>query len=430
MGMIALRCAQPASFTSAGINPRSSGLRPIGCLLILLIMSVSLHGQIDPEKRRLIQAAGEFPLQGHGPLAAYLYYYHNEPQFLGTNVALRLVVAPVYLDGELGFRRALGEYTDLGIGLAGGGFAYSYSEIRGGDYKQSESFTGHGGEVSLSVYHLFNPAARAPLHGIVRTSFRSAFYERDSKTAPDFKIPTEQTQFVLRTGLRLGGREPSLSPELAGELSAWYEGRFRFQPEKYGFNQDREINPDAHLFWGRALLAYTFPDWKGHVEASVTAGTSINADRLSAPRLGGNLPLVAEFPLSLPGYYSQELSARHYALLSGRFNLPLDSSNRVALAFFGSAGWVDYIEGLDQPGHFQSGIGVGLVYQSASKALQIGAGYGYGFQARRARGEGAQTIAFVAQYDFEAVPRGGEPFWRPFLSPDTWRSVFRVFGGR
>ena len=417
----------PARFNSTRITP-VRWTRRLGCLLALVAMTLAAHGQIDPEKRRLIEAAGEFPLHGRGPLAAYFYYYHNEPEFLGTNMALRLVIAPVYLVSELGFRHALGEYTDLGIGLAGGGFANSYSEIRGGDYERAESFIGHGGEISTSVYHLFNPADRAPLNGILRASIRTAFYDRDSKTAPNFEIPTDQTQFVIRTGLRLGGREPSLSPELAAELSVWYEGKIRFQPEKYGFNHDREINPDAHLFWARALLAYTFPDWRTHVEASVTAGTSIDADRLSAPRLGGNLPLVAEFPLSLPGYYAQELSARHYALFSGRFTLPLAAGNRLAFAFFGSAGWVDYIEGLDQPGHFQSGLGGGLVYRSASNALQLGAGYGYGFQALRDRGRGAQTIAFVAQYDFEAARRVGEPFWRPLLSPDTWRSVFRIFG--
>ena len=61
---------------------------------------------------------------------------------------LRLAVAPVYLDSELGFVNGLGPNTDLGIGVAGGGFADSYNEIRGGTYYPSESFEGNGVEIS------------------------------------------------------------------------------------------------------------------------------------------------------------------------------------------------------------------------------------------------------------------------------------------
>jgi hypothetical protein len=63
------------------------------------------------------------PFEGHAPLAAYAFYYHNQPDFFATNLTLRLAVAPVYLDSELGFASALGPNTDLGIGLAGGGLA-------------------------------------------------------------------------------------------------------------------------------------------------------------------------------------------------------------------------------------------------------------------------------------------------------------------
>ena len=88
--------------------------------------------QIDPVRRDLIQLGYNQAFEGHAPLAAYAFYYHNQPDFLRTNLTLRLAVAPVYLDSELGFIRALGPDTDLGIGLAGGGFADSYNEIRGG----------------------------------------------------------------------------------------------------------------------------------------------------------------------------------------------------------------------------------------------------------------------------------------------------------
>ena len=61
-------------------------------------------------------------LEGHPPIAGYAFFYLNQPDFLQTNLTLRLAVAPVYLDSELGISGALGEHTDLGIGLAGGGY--------------------------------------------------------------------------------------------------------------------------------------------------------------------------------------------------------------------------------------------------------------------------------------------------------------------
>ena len=58
------------------------------------------------------------------------------------------------------------------------------------------------------------------------------------------------------------------------------------------------------------MLAYTLPELKHSFYVSVTAGTSVHADRFSAYRLGSLLPLVAEFPSPLPGYYYQEISAQ------------------------------------------------------------------------------------------------------------------------
>ena len=98
-------------------------------LLAGCIGPFAAYSQIDPVNRELIQLGYNAALEGHPPLAAYAFYYRNQPDFLGTNMALRLAVAPTYLDSELGIRRVLSEHTDLGIGLAGGGFADTYDEI-------------------------------------------------------------------------------------------------------------------------------------------------------------------------------------------------------------------------------------------------------------------------------------------------------------
>ncbi len=359
------------------------------------------QAQIDPVQRELIQLGYNQPLEGRGPLAAYAFYYLNQPQYLRhSNLTLRLAVAPVYLDSELGFRGALGAHTDLGVGLAGGGFADSYSEVRGGSYERGESFLGHGGMVSSSLYHRFNPDARMPLHAVLRGGVHYSTYNGDSQTADTFLVPESQFDFRVRAGLRLGGVEPVMMPELAAELSVWYDGAFRANANRYGFAGDRAVNNASHLFWARALLNYTTREWKHNFGVSLTTGTGLDVDRFSAYRLGVTLPLVAEFPLSLPGYFHQELSAQSFALLNGNYNLPLDSRQRWLVNFTGSTAWVDYLHGLEQPGRWNSGVGGGLLFRSPSESWLVGVGYGYGFNAIRKGERGAQSLLFLLQFDW------------------------------
>src|SRR5204863_4564535 len=124
-----------------------------GCLSPLAVF-----GQIDPVQRQLLQIGYNGALEGLPPQSIYAFYYYNKPSFLQqTNLTLRVALAPTYMDSELGISRALGQYTDLGIGVAGGGFADNYREIRQGRYLREESFLGYVAELSLSLYHLFNP---------------------------------------------------------------------------------------------------------------------------------------------------------------------------------------------------------------------------------------------------------------------------------
>ncbi len=359
-------------------------------------------GQIDPEKRKSIQLGYNQPLEGRSPLAAYAFYYLNEPNWPGTNVTLRLAVAPVYMDSELGFSHALGDNTDLGLGLAGGGFANSYFEFRDGKYLPGESFTGHGGDVSASVYHLFNPGDRIPLNGVFRINPHYMVYQRDDQTKAGFVIPQDHASFNIRSGLRWGGREPVMVPELAMELSGWYEGQVRTDSQNYGFNGDRHVEEMSHLFWARALLIYTFPESKQRFDVSLTAGTSIHPDHFSAYRLGGNLPLSAEFPLLLPGYYYQELSARSFAAFSGQYTLPLDAAKRWSLTAIGTVANLRFLEAIESQDHNHAGVGMGLGYRSASGVWQMQASYGYGIEALRTHGHGGQEIGILCQIDLEA----------------------------
>ena len=252
-------------------------------MVLALSMLTEGRAQIDPIRRQLIQIGYNQPLEGKGPLAAYGFFYDNIPGFLQrSNLTLRLAVAPVYLDSELGIHGVLTPDTDLGLGVAGGGYAGSFSEVKDGNLMRHESFLGHGGKLSLNLYHLFNPQQRIPLYLVVRNEFLFTAFAKDDETGVFFDLPANQPGYNVRAGLRWGGAEPLMLPPVAMELSGWYEGQFRGQPGRYGYFNDRELKAQSHLFWGRALLAYTTPERGNNFSLSVTVGTSINADRFSA----------------------------------------------------------------------------------------------------------------------------------------------------
>jgi len=387
------------------------------CFWLVWLLSVTASAQIDPVKRDLIQIGYNQPLEGRAPVAGYAFYYHNQPDFLRTNLTLRLALAPVYLDSELGFVHGLGSQTDFAIGAAGGGFADSYNEIRGGSWRPAESFEGHGGEISASVYHLFNPGRLIPLSLVVRGAAHYSVFERNEDTAPNLQLPGDDTTLSLRTGLRWGGIEPTLFPELAMEISGWYEGLFRSNPSRFGINGDREIEPSSHLFWSAAALSYTLPESKQNFFVRLVAGASVNADRLSAFRLGGFLPLAAEYPLSLPGYFYQEFSARQFALLNVSYLLPIAPNERWNLAFNAATAAIDYLPGTGQAGNSISGVGAGILYRAPSDKFRCIVSYGYGFNAIRDGARGANSISFLLQVDLGKSHGSG--FQSP--QPDRWR---------
>ena len=405
-----------------------ASFRRLAIFLLLLALAPAARAQIDPEPRRLLQLGYNKNIEGRGPTAGYAFFYYNQPGFMQTNLTLRVAIAPVYLDSELGISHVLGPHTDMGLGLAGGGFAEGFSEVRGGRYLASESFTGHGGGVSASIYHLFNPGQRIPLNAVLRGGVNYTAYSRDSETASNFGLPEDRTSFRVRAGLRFGGIEPVLTPDLAMELSTWYEGQFRNNSGAYGFGGDREVNADSHLFWSRALLAYTLPS-EQRFFVSITAGTSAKPDRFSAYRLGSALPLASEFPLSIPGYYFQEITASRFALFSGYYLIPIGPKKDWNITMFAATAAVDYLAGMEQPGGWHSGVGASLGYRPHNKIWQVSLGYAYGIDAIRKNDRGAQSIGLLLQYDLESQ-RKQQPAADPShsIGPNRWQFLRNIFG--
>ena len=394
---------------------------------LFLLLPAFGWAQIDPVKRDLIQLGYNQAFEGHAPFAGYAYYYHNQPNFLRTNLTLRLAVAPVYVDSEFGFVQGLGPNTDFGLGVAGGGFADSYNEIHGGAYYPGQSYDGHGAEISSSVYHLFNPADLIPLNLVLRATAHYSTFDRAETTAAGFALPGERGDFSVRTGLRWGGIEPTLFPALAMELSLWYEGHLRTGYGSYGLSGGPyQTEEQSHLFWTEAALSYTLPQSQQNFYLRLIAGSSVDADRFSAYRLGGYLPLVSEFPLSLPGYYFQEISARQFVLFNASYLLPLDRSQRWNLAANAATAVVDYLPGTGQPGNSLTGVGGGILYRAPSDRLKIVFDYAYGVDAVRSHGRGANSIGILLQWDLEKTTH--DEGFNP-AHPNRWRGWQWFFGG-
>ena len=399
-------------------------LRTLTLLWLAVLAPASGWAQIDPFKRDLVQFGYNQALEGRSPVAAYAFYYHNQPEFVRSNLTWRLALAPVYLDTELGVKNVIGPHTDFGIGFAGGGFADSYNEVRSGKYLTHESFEGHGAEVSASIYHLFNPQDLIPLNLVLRTSAHYSTYERSDSTDPTFALPDNDINFALRTGLRYGGIEPVLFPALAMELSVWHQATFRENPDTYGYNGDRGTTIKSQLFWGAAALSYTLPESQQNIFAQIVIGSSVDSDRLNCFRLGGFLPLSAEYPLSLPGYYFQEFSARQFALINASYLLPLTKSKQWSLVFNGASAAIEYIRGTAQNEHSISGIGGGILYRAPGDKFKCALAYAYGFNAIRDGGRGANSISLLLQWDLEKTY--GASF--SAVQPGNWRGWSHLFG--
>jgi len=374
----------------------------LACALCACILATSSTGyaQLDPEPRNLLQLGINQSLHNDGPTAAYAFYYWNMPDVPTTNTTLRLAIAPVYADAELGFKGLLGENTDLGVGVFGGGFYNSYYEVRQGHYYKDESFDGNGGGAALSLYHNFNPGAEIPLNGIMRASLNYQAFSDTSDTANNFALPKNQPFYALHTGLRWGGKEPLLTPRLAAELSAWYDLQYRPDHGTYGFGGDRELNSLSHRFLASALLIYTVPRSEHYIALGLMGGAVINADRFSAYRLGGALPFTSEYPLFVPGYYYEELSTQDFGLLYALYGIPLGPSKSWSIFAGGATSVAKYVDGLEQSGNWNSGVTGGLRYTTKNRRLTSVAAFGYGIDAIRSNGRGGYSACFMLQYNF------------------------------
>ena len=366
-------------------------------------LAVPSRAQIDTERRVLLEGGYEQGFLQPGPKAPYAYAYMNIPEVAGSSSALRMAVAPVYVDAELGLIDVLGKWSDAGIGFSGGGYALGQTEVRRGDEKRGESFTGHGGGPSLSLYPHLGHVGPVPISGIARAGASWSDYRRDYATAPEFVLPPNEWTGTLRFGIRAGGQPPGLDKAPSGEISFWYEARDREHGGAYGYNGDRVAERATHLYWTRMLFTYAFPDNRRlGLGANLGSGTSV--DRFSAYRVGGMLLNNSEFPMALPGYFSQEIAAEKVAHLWLRVGKPLTSERRVVFNVFAAGATIKPVPTTDAGGAQHFGVGIGMEFAPRKAALRGELKYGYSPTALRSGGRGGQGVALTLELNLGETP--------------------------
>lgn len=376
-----------------------------------VLLAGAARAQIDPSRRLLLEAGYEDGLGNPGPSAPYAFLYLNRPGIAGRGSALRLAVAPVYADAELGIPGILGSRTDLGLGLSGGGFAFGHAEVRRGDEKPGEAFIGHGGGPSLSLYPRIAQLGPVPVNGVFRLSLNYLDYQRTSRTDASFQTPPDQWALAARAGVRVGGIEPGMDKGRALEASLWAETRVRDKPAAYGYNDDRTVARSVKLLWTRLQVSLPGP-LDTRVSGGLNAGTGGSIGRLSAYRLGGMATQTSEFPLVIPGYFTQEISARRFLHAWAHTAVPFRGSDRFFVDLSAAGASVAPVPGTDPGALRHVGFAAGVAFAPKDRGLNALLAYGYSPTAYRGGGRGGHSLALSVEIDFlaPAEPRARGPF--------------------
>jgi len=372
-------------------------------LAAALFLNAPAAAQIDDTKRTLLEAGYESGLGNPGPAAPYAFLYLNRPGAAGPGSAWRLALAPVFLDTELGLPGALGGRTDVGLGFSGGGYAFGHAQVDRGDEKIGEAFIGHGLSPSVSLYPRLGDIGPVPVSGVFRLAAVYTDFQRDDGTDAAYEPPPDEWTGVARAGVRAGGVEPGMDRGRAAELSLWAETRVRDRPASYGYGDDRYVRRNVNLLWARVQLS--LPAGAARVSGGLNAGSGGQIGRLTAYRLGGMLTQTSEFPLILPGYFAQEISARRFVHAWAQTALPIGHSKRFTIELTAAAASLSPVRGTDPGGVRHAGFASGLGFAPPDGALRAALTYGFAPTALRGKRRGAHSAALVVEIDFAGDQR-------------------------
>lgn len=151
------------------------------------------------------------------------------------------------------------------------------------------------------------------------------------------------------------------------------------------------------------LFKYRFPD-NERLGAGVNLGGGTSVDRFSAYRLGGMLINNAEFPLTLPGYFSQEIAAERVAHMWVTLGKPLTAERRVVFNVFAAGATIKPVPSTDAGGSQHLGFGMGMEFAPRKAALHGMASYGYAPTAARGSGRGGHGVALSLELNLGTTP--------------------------
>lgn len=394
----------------------------IGALLAALLLAAApAKAQIDDAKRLLLEGGNEDGLGYPGPGSPYVFLYLNRPGAAGPGSALRVALAPVFADVELGLPGVFGSRTDLGLGFSGGGYAFGHAQVDRGSEKPGESFIGHGGGPSVSLYPRLGDIGPVPLGGVFRVSYVYTDFQRTVRTDAGYEPPPDEWTGAARAGLRLGGVEPGLDHGQALEVSLWGESRLRDRPASYGYNGDRFVRRNVNLYWTRILVSLPAPHGM-RVGGGLNAGSGAGVSRLSAYSLGGMQTQTSEFPLIIPGYFNHEIFASDFVHAWAHTALPVPGLKRFFLLLTAAGATVTPIRGTDSGGINHAGVSAGIGFSPADGPLHAELSYGYSPTALRGTRRGGHALAFSAEFDFLAS--GAKPGPRATTRQQGMRWLF------
>src|SRR3974377_2379385 len=87
-----------------------------------------------------------------------------------------------------------------------------------------------------------------------------------------------------------------------------------------------------------------------------------------------------------------------FVLGGSNYIVPLEPTRRWNLDFNAATAAVDYLAGLEQPGHWNRGVGGGILFRTATWKIVLE--YAYGIDAIRSGGRGANSIGILLQLDW------------------------------
>jgi len=147
-------------------------------------LRVVVRAQIDPEPRKIVQIGYNQPLEGRGPAGGLRLPLLEHPGLPVTNRTLRLRSRRLTSTANSVSASASASRRTSRWASRAAASRIPSARCAAEKFIQGESFAGHGGEGSVSIYHRVNPSQEIPLNLILRGVVRYSAYVHEGRYRP------------------------------------------------------------------------------------------------------------------------------------------------------------------------------------------------------------------------------------------------------